>query len=173
MEAEDRLAELYDAHGQALYAFLLQLTHSGDDAADLLQEVFLKVARRLDRFTNLANPRSYLFATAHRGWIDHHRRQQSQERRQQAHAQETSSLFIDPATLEEAEYAREVSLALGQLPPEQRVVLHLKIWEELTFAEISTALQISPHTAASRYRYALDKLKTLLRSSQESSYGST
>ena len=46
---------------------------------------------------------------------------------------------------------------------EQRAVLHLKLWENLTFAQIAEALDISPHTAASRYRYALDKLRDVLR----------
>ena len=42
-------------------------------------------------------------------------------------------------------------------------MLHLKLWENLTFAQIAEALEISPHTAASRYRYALDKLRDVLR----------
>jgi RNA polymerase sigma-70 factor (ECF subfamily) len=41
--------------------------------------------------------------------------------------------------------------------------VHLKLWEEMTFAQIAEALEISPNTAASRYRYGLDKLQTLLR----------
>ena len=38
-----------------------------------------------------------------------------------------------------------------------------KLWEDLTFAAIADALGISPNTAASRYRYALDKLRVRLR----------
>jgi RNA polymerase sigma-70 factor (ECF subfamily) len=41
--------------------------------------------------------------------------------------------------------------------------VHLKLWEELTFEEIAAALGISPNTAASRYRYAIDKLRDRLR----------
>ena len=50
-----------------------------------------------------------------------------------------------------------------QLPPEQRAVAHLKLWEGATFEEIAESLEISVNTAASRYRYALDKLRTRLR----------
>ena len=39
----------------------------------------------------------------------------------------------------------------------------LKVWEEMTFAEIAEVLDIPANPAASRYRYALDKLRTLLR----------
>jgi RNA polymerase sigma-70 factor (ECF subfamily) len=56
-----------------------------------------------------------------------------------------------------------VSEALGDLPPEQRAVIHLKLWEELTFEQIAEALDIPPNTAASRYRYGLDKLRERLR----------
>ena len=41
--------------------------------------------------------------------------------------------------------------------------MHLKLWEDFTFAEIANALDIPPNTAASRYRYGIDKLQTLLR----------
>jgi len=45
------------------------------------------------------------------------------------------------------------------LPHDQREVLVMKIWNELTFGEIGAALGISQNTAASRYRYALAALK--------------
>jgi RNA polymerase sigma-70 factor (ECF subfamily) len=60
---------------------------------------------------------------------------------------------------------RQLIAALKLLPGEQREVLTLKIWNELTFAEIASALGISQNTAASRYRYALATLKKHLPSS--------
>ena len=53
--------------------------------------------------------------------------------------------------------------ALVELPPDQRVVVHLKLWEGLTFEEIAHTLDIPANTAASRYRYGLDKLRERLR----------
>ena len=52
---------------------------------------------------------------------------------------------------------------MERLPDEQREVVILKIWNELTFAEIATVLEISQNTAASRYRYALGALKKSLQ----------
>jgi RNA polymerase sigma-70 factor (ECF subfamily) len=49
------------------------------------------------------------------------------------------------------------------LPPEQREIIDLKIEGGLTFGEIATLLSISPNTAASRYGYALEKLRAALR----------
>jgi RNA polymerase sigma-70 factor (ECF subfamily) len=49
------------------------------------------------------------------------------------------------------------------LPPDQRAVVNLKLWEGLTFGQIADALDIPLNTAASRYRYGLDKLRERLR----------
>ena len=53
--------------------------------------------------------------------------------------------------------------ALAELPADQRAVVHLKLWAGLTFDEIAGTLGIPPNTAASRYRYGIDKLRTRLR----------
>jgi RNA polymerase sigma-70 factor (ECF subfamily) len=52
---------------------------------------------------------------------------------------------------------------LQKLPPAQSEVVVLKIWEGMTFAEIGEVLGESPNTAASRYRYALQKLTHFLQ----------
>ena len=58
--------------------------------------------------------------------------------------------------------ARALQRALSELPEEQREVVTLKIEGQLAFAEISQVLRISQNTAASRYRYALEKIRTAL-----------
>lgn len=52
---------------------------------------------------------------------------------------------------------------LATLPPEQREVIVLKLWHRHTFEEIAELLDLSPHTAAGRYRYGLQKLRVCLR----------
>lgn len=61
--------------------------------------------------------------------------------------------------LEMQETAELVETALEKLPTEQREVLVLKIWAGLTLQQIGDALEISPNTAASRYRYAISALR--------------
>ena len=72
---------------------------------------------------------------------------------------------VEPAFEIEDDEQRALVAALDLLPAEQREVLTLKIWNELTFAEIASALGISQNTAASRYRYALAALKKNLPAS--------
>ena len=76
----------------------------------------------------------------------------------------TAPMRSPPLTSDHAvdlEHLRRMTLADHAL---QREVLAMKIWNELTFAEIASALEISQNTAASRYRYALAALKKNLPS---------
>ena len=66
--------------------------------------------------------------------------------------------------MEQEESYRAVWLAIRSLPVEQSEVVVLKIWEELTFSQIAGVLGLPAATAASRYRYAMQKLAGELRS---------
>ena len=67
------------------------------------------------------------------------------------------------------DYAAESNLrqSLVALPEDQRQVVVLHVWGELTFSEIADVLNVSPNTAASRYRYALAKLRDSMRGKAE------
>ncbi|HUD84142.1 MAG TPA: sigma-70 family RNA polymerase sigma factor, partial [Candidatus Saccharimonadales bacterium] len=52
---------------------------------------------------------------------------------------------------------------LADLPPEQREVIVLKIWNGMTFEAIGQLLEISPNTIAGRYRYGLNKLRLSMK----------
>ena len=64
---------------------------------------------------------------------------------------------------EKKEKAAELQQAIEQLPDNFREVLTLKIWGELTFAQIADSLHIPANTAASRYRYAIEALRKILK----------
>ena len=64
--------------------------------------------------------------------------------------------------IEQREQAASMQAALAQLPTAQREVIVLKIWGELTFAQIAQALDESINTIASRYRYGLEAMRRLL-----------
>lgn len=158
----DWLAALYDAHADALCAFTLNLTRSPAESEDILHDLFLKLARDEKRLRPLAAQRSYLFTMAHRAVIDAARRRQARERRHEGDAIGKPVALFQPDP-DQALLATETSRALATLPVEQRAVVHLKLWENFTFAEIAAALDIAPDTAASRYRYGLDKMRDRLR----------
>ena len=74
-------------------------------------------------------------------------------------ALDSSLSFSFERTLEQDERKQALLRAVDRLPAQQKEVVTLKIWGELTFDEIARTLDESLNTVASRYRYALEKLK--------------
>lgn len=159
------LARLYDDHAQSLFGLALNVTRREADARDVLQDVFRRLATRPELLDGVDNPRAFLLRLAHNQAIDLLRRQNTREKFATNSAEPTSSghPFAASQRADEEGFRRALAKALAGLPPEQRAVVHLKLWEEATFEEIADVLEISPNTVASRYRYALDKLRGVLR----------
>jgi RNA polymerase sigma-70 factor (ECF subfamily) len=95
--------------------------------------------------------------------VDRVRRRDSRSRTADRLAAESLELFAPAADPDEAAFRHELAAALGELPEEQRSVVHLKLWEGRTFEQIANLLDIPAITAASRHRYALEKLRDRLR----------
>jgi RNA polymerase sigma-70 factor (ECF subfamily) len=150
------IEDLYDAHGGSLYRYLLAVLGSAQDAEDALQDVFAKLARH--DVARIRDPQAYLFAAA--------RRQAVQVLRERSRRREhdDADSWLDVAAADPADRALALDLdrALQRLPAEQREVVYLHVTEGLSFREIAAACGIPPNTAASRYRLALAKLRTLL-----------
>jgi RNA polymerase sigma-70 factor (ECF subfamily) len=163
MPRATEIERLYDKHAQPLFAFLLNFTRDEADTRDLLQEIFVKLAREPGLLDGIREERAFLIRLAHNAAIDLIRRRGTRERTKENFAAEAISIFAPANDPDEKVFREELAVALGELPEEQRAVVHLKLWEELTFEEIADALEIPPNTAASRYRYGLDKLRGRLR----------
>ena len=157
------LRRLYDEHAQSLYAFLLNLTRDEADTRDLLQDIFVKLVRDEKLLVGVRDERAFLIRLAHNAAIDLIRRRGTRERAKENFAAEKASPLAPASDPDEQTFRDELSEALAELPEEQRAVVHLKLWERLTFEEIAAVLDIPPNTAASRYRYGLDKLRNRLR----------
>ena len=157
------IERLYDEHAQPLFAFLLNLTRDEADTRDLLQEIFVKLARGENLLSGVRDERAFLVRLAHNAAIDLMRRRGTRDRTKENFAAERISPFASTDDPDEKLFRDELAVALGELPEDQRAVVHLKLWSELTFDAIAAALGISPNTAASRYRYGIDKLRGRLR----------
>ncbi len=153
--------------GPRLLLFARQWLPSVADAEDVVQEAFIRFWRKGGRRAS-AN-QGLLFAAVRTAALDHLRHESRRRRREQTAldenilpavtACEEPWLIPDEGT---SESSGELDAALRQLPSEQREVLVLKVWGELTHDEVGAALSIPTNTAASRYRYALGNLKKLL-----------
>ena len=150
------LEALYDAHAVAVYRQALFLLGSPADAEDVVQEVFLNLVRR--RGGSIVDVRAYL-RTAARHQACSLLRQRRRDEAGQPHLAERLSGSDDPAAAADRHAVQQALLAL---PAEQRQVVVLRIYEQLTFEEIGRAVKASLNTVASRYRYALKKLRQAL-----------
>ncbi len=163
MPVDIELQRLYDEHAQALFGFLLNFTRNEDDTRDLLQELFVKLARQPGLIRRARDPRAFLLRLAHNAAIDLMRRRGARDRAGNRLAAEVVTVFAPATDPDEQAFGAALNAALAELPSEQRAIVHLKLWEALTFEQIAETLNISPNTAASRYRYAVDKLRERLR----------
>jgi RNA polymerase sigma-70 factor (ECF subfamily) len=157
------LRRLYDEHAQLLYAFLLNLTRDEADTRDLLQDVFVKLARDPELLAGVRDEHAFLIRLAHNAAIDLIRRRGTRDKTREQFAAEIISPFAPAGDPDEQTFRAALAGALAELPAEQRAVVHLKLWDGLTFEQIAGALDIPLNTAASRYRYGLDKLRERLR----------
>lgn len=147
---------IWDAHGEELLAFLTARLRSRPDAEDVLQTVFLGVARVRRKLLRARSLRAYLFAVARNAAADFVRR----ARRDVPVDPADFGLMAAPAPRPESGLcAEELVHALARLPGEQREVVVLKAFRDMTFRDIGEALGIPLNTAASRYRYGLAALR--------------
>ena len=157
---ESTIAALYDRHAAALYAYVLAITADVVDAEDVVHEVFERALRRQRQLFGLGNPVGYMYRAARNAAYDRLRRQAVRERSSRQIVMSSILEPIDP--IEKTESSQQINAALGALPVDQREVVLLKTYQDMTFRQIGRVMKCSANTAASRYRYALAKLRELL-----------
>src|SRR6202142_3984496 len=93
MPRATEIERLYDKHAQPLFAFLLNFTREESDTRDLLQEIFVKLARDEKLLANARDERAFLIRLAHNAAIDLMRRRGTREKTKENFAAEKISLF--------------------------------------------------------------------------------
>lgn len=143
-----------------MYRVALRILGRREDAEDTVQEVFLAAVRSHKKLANVRDLTAYLFAAVCRA------AGRCAVRRNRAvpissAATENAAAPFEPTIADGPDWAR-LQQAVRALPDEQREVLSLKIDGELTFAQIAEIVGVGISTAASRYQYALRKLRASL-----------
>ncbi len=153
------LDELYERHGESLYRYLLFKLGSAEDAEDVLQEAFCRFARYDLRWRLIRSRRAFVFRIVRNEANRLLRRKLG--RREGERMIATGGVGVFPAAFgapEEANLALLLDRA-GGLPGEQKEAVFLKVFDGLTFKEIGSVCGVSANTAASRYRYGIEKLR--------------
>jgi RNA polymerase sigma-70 factor, ECF subfamily len=156
------VAALYIEHGEELRRFLLGILRDAQLTSDVLQATFTKLVER-GHETRSSSRKAWLFRVAYHEAMAYRRRQGVGDRVLRNVAWHTSS-NAGPAEepLLRLEAVQSVREALEHLPPEQRQVVRMRIYEEKTFAVIAKELKIPLGTALGRMRAALTKLRARL-----------
>jgi RNA polymerase sigma-70 factor (ECF subfamily) len=151
----EEVARLYADHGALLLGYACSILGDLSTAEDVVHQVFARLLR--GNIAIRGTPVAYL-CRAVRNAAFNHRRHLSREVTLD-HAEQ--SWLEAPDSLEEMGLA--VETALRRLPDDQREVIVLRVWGQLSFQEIADALEVPSNTVASRYRYGLTKLRDILK----------
>ncbi len=168
-EAFNELLHRYDSY---VHTYIRYSVQDEDLAEDIFQDTFIKVMTtiRQGRYSAEGKFKSWISRIAHNLIIDHYRRLKTRGQEQMIEDTQsadealfTLQLPADDLSAEEQlirhEHISELSRGLAQLSPEQREVIRLRYWEELSFKEIAEKTNVSINTALGRMRYALAHLR--------------
>lgn len=153
--------QAYDRYGAVLFRTAARMLGSQCDAEDAVQEVFAALVRSRGRLAQVANLKAYVFVSL---------RHVAARIRKRGEQRAMTGLDETQCPAKRAQEATDETERLwafvARLPTEQQEVLTMKIQGELTFKDIGAICGISTNTAASRYRYALEKLKQMMEKQQ-------
>jgi RNA polymerase sigma-70 factor (ECF subfamily) len=150
------LARLYDEYAAGLFRYALIVLADYALAEDVVQQVFAKLVARAGR---LEAPERYLRRAVRNECYSLLERRRAEQPR----VHDTARI-LEPVADKEIDEADRLALeaALRSLPAEQREVVVLKVYEGWTLQEIAEETGVPLNTAASRYRYAMNKLRAAL-----------
>jgi RNA polymerase sigma-70 factor (ECF subfamily) len=156
-----KLDELYDRYGEKMYHYLALRLGSQEDAEDVLQEAFCRLARYSVRWALIRNPQAFAFKVLRNEANRHLARrikQRTDEQEDPGHV--NRPVFVIESR--DKDSGAVISEALAQLPDDQKEIIILKIVQDFTFKEVASICGLSINTAASRYRYGIEKLRSFL-----------
>lgn len=144
--------DLYRRYGPALLAYAASLLPDRGSSEDVLHQVFLSL---LGKDELPAEARPYLFRAVRNRALNLRRSGAKLD------SIDEQQWLVKPQGMIDA--SLEVEKALRELSAEQREVVVMRVWGEMTLQEIATVLDVPANTVASRYRYALGKLREILK----------
>ena len=164
----DALRRIYEKYKNDLLKLAVGLVNDANTAEDVVHDVFVNFAQSAARIRLTGNLKSYLMTCV----ANRIRNRQRDERGHESPGISNSDVAICDSHRPEqwailSEELRLLSNALAQIPYEQREVVTLYMQGDLTFREIAKVQNASINTIQGRYRYGLNKLRSILNSEVE------
>jgi len=143
---------------------------NGEDAEDILQDVFLGAMASLDALASVENIPAWIFSSVRNRVIDLWRKRKTRRQAGETEvSEETIGEILDATGLDPLdavvrdEIADALADAIEALPPEQREVIEAQVLNGIGFRELSESTGISINTLTARKRYAVRRLAFALR----------
>ena len=156
---------IYDQFGKKIYVYLITLLRSEEKVKEVMQEVFVRIAEKRKKLLKVKDMESYIFILARNQAMQYLRNQPKPMANIDQYENILSNHSGFPLLVEEER--REIEQALISLPVEQKEIITLKVFEDLSFTEIAKRLRISRNTVWARYRYGMEKLRNKLKEFKE------
>lgn len=166
---EKSLELLIKKHKQRLYGFIFSKVQDKDTTEDIFQDTFIKVIRTLKRgnYNEEGKFLPWVMRISHNLIIDHYRKSNRMKVFRNTDDFDIFSLISDGSLNIEKQLIKEQILSnvkelVKELPDEQKEVLIMRIYRDMSFKEISENTGVSINTALGRMRYALINLRKII-----------
>jgi RNA polymerase sigma-70 factor (ECF subfamily) len=166
---EPALEALINKHQQRIYSFIYSKILNRDETEDIFQETFIKVIRTLKKgkYNEEGKFLPWVMRIAHNLVIDHFRKAKRMPKFQSRNDFDIFDVISDGEQSAEQEIIKlqvhdDVRKIIDELPDDQRDVLVMRIYKDMSFKEIADATDVSINTALGRMRYALINLRKVI-----------
>lgn len=163
---EQALNELIKRHKKRIYNFIYSKVYDRDITEDIFQDAFIRVIRTLKggRYNEQGKFLPWVMRITHNLIIDHFRKNNRMPKFENRDDFNIFSVLADGSMNAEGEMIQEqidedLRRLIDTLPEEQQIVLHMRIYRDMSFKEISEQTGVSINTALGRMRYALINLR--------------
>ncbi len=166
---EAALSVLIARHQQRIYSFIYSKVYDKDITEDVFQDTFIKVIRTLKRggYNEEGKFLPWVMRIAHNLVIDHFRRNNRMPKFDNSGEFSIFSVLSDSNLNAEKQIIKsqvedDVRRLIEELPEDQKEVLKMRMYKEMSFKEIADKTDVSINTALGRMRYALINLRKVI-----------
>ena len=148
-------------HQKGVWKIVRRYVKRDADASDVTQQVFVRAFKGLAAFRGAATVRSWLYRIAINcalSWLRDHRREEPTEIAEES----LTEMPVAPGRIASDQDSVQLRKAIEQLPPKQRMVLELRVFDDLSFREVAELAECSENTAKVNFHYAVKKLRDIL-----------
>ncbi|WP_035670938.1 RNA polymerase sigma factor [Flavobacterium sp. 83] len=166
---EDALASLIKRHESKIYGFIYSKISDRDISNDIFQDTFIKVIRTLksNSYNEEGKFLPWVMRISHNLIVDHYRKNKKMPMFRETEEFSIFSIMSDDSlTIENKLIAEQVEMDLKklieELPIDQKEVLVMRMYQDMSFKEISEVTGVSINTALGRMRYALMNMRKVI-----------